>query len=110
MGTSSTRSNGGLLLILRKCCASLPVLGVTALTCFVYYTVVFLVIRDVSWKRRRSTLFHGLLFTWLTFMAMLSYALSIFQDPGTVPRSYVPDIEVNPHQNTLNLHQVMRKV
>jgi hypothetical protein len=93
---------------LRRCSSSLPVLAVTAFVCFVYYTVVFLVIRDESW--RRGTLPHVLLFSWLTLMAMLSYTLSIFRDPGSVPRIYTPDVEERQHQNVQFLHQVKRKV
>jgi hypothetical protein len=93
---------------LRRCSSSLPVVAVSAFVCFVYYTVVFLVIGDESW--RRGTVPHVLLFTGLTLMAMLSYALSILRDPGSVPRTFTPDVEERQHHNPQSLHQAKRKV
>lgn len=86
-------------------CFSLPVLVVLCAVGFVYYTVVFLVIEQGLSVRTSAGLMNSLVFSAFTLMALLSYALAIFRDPGKVPQSYRPDIE----DSQTPLHEVKRK-
>eukprot|EP00250_Pteridium_aquilinum_P007129 c16913_g1_i1 orf=252-1130(+) len=85
----------------RGSCSSAPVVLVGALVAMVYYTVVFVVIEEWLGMRSASGLLNALLFTCLTLMALFSYLLAIFRDPGRVPHSYMPDVEDH--------HEVKRK-
>lgn len=86
--------------------SSPPVLLVIALICLVYYTVVFLVIGEWLGMSSAPGLFNALCFSWITFMAIISYGFCIFRDPGKVPLSYMPDVE----DDRVSLHEVKRKV
>lgn len=89
----------------RRSCASAPVILVGALVATVYYTVVFVVIEEWLGLLSASGLLNTLFFTCLTFMALLSYTLAIFRDPGRIPHSYMPDIE----DDHISVHEVKRK-
>jgi hypothetical protein len=86
--------------------SSPPVLLVIALICFVYYTVVFLVIGEWLGMSSAPGLFNALCFSSITFMAVVNYGFCIFRDPGKVPLSYMPDVE----DDRVSLHEVKRKV
>lgn len=86
-------------------CVSVPVVVVGAVVGLVYYTVVFVVIEEWLGMRSAAGLLNALLFTWFTLMAILSYVLAIFRDPGRVPHSYMPDVE----DDNTPLHEVKRK-
>lgn len=89
----------------RGSCASAFVILVGALIAMVYYTIVFIVIEEWLGMRTASGLLNALIFSCLTLMALLSYLLAIFRDPGRVPLRYLPDVE----DRHTPLHEVKRK-
>ncbi|KAH7287534.1 hypothetical protein KP509_32G060600 [Ceratopteris richardii] len=89
----------------RRSCASAPVILVGILVGTIYYTVVFVVIEEWLGLSSASGLLNAIFFSCLTVMAIISYMLAIFRDPGRIPHSYMPDME----DESTPVHEVKRK-
>lgn len=74
---------------------SVPVISVASLATFVYYVTVFIFLEDCLGLRSFSGSSNALIFSIFAFLCLLSFGVCVLSDPGHVPCSYAPDIEVN---------------
>lgn len=74
---------------------SVPVISVASLATFVYYVTVFIFLEDCLGLWSFSGSSNALIFSIFAFLCLLSFVVCVLSDPGHVPSSYAPDIEVN---------------
>lgn len=72
---------------------SLPIFSVLSLMGFVYYITVFIFIQDWTGLLSSPGLINSLIFTSLASLCLFSFAVCVLTDPGSVPSSYLPDVE-----------------
>ncbi|CAN6471736.1 unnamed protein product [Victoria cruziana] len=84
---------------------SFPVIVVFLVIGFLYYTTVFVVVDDWLGLRTSPGILNAGAFTALALMVVFSYLLAITKDPGSVPSSFVPDIE----DSESPIHEIKRK-
>ncbi|CAL9079197.1 unnamed protein product [Musa textilis] len=70
-----------------------PVLLVISLIGFVYYTTVFIFIDVWLGLGTGPGLLNALIFSWLAFMCLFSFFVTVLTDPGGVPPSFAPETE-----------------
>ncbi|KAG7032983.1 putative protein S-acyltransferase 15, partial [Cucurbita argyrosperma subsp. argyrosperma] len=74
---------------------SVPIFSVLSLIGFVYYITVFIFIEDWIGLFTSPGLISSLIFTYLASLCLFSLAVCVLTDAGTVPSSYLPDVEEN---------------
>lgn len=74
-------------------CISLPVLFVLGTICFVYYTIVFLVIDPWLSLLTVPGVLNAAAFTLWAAMCLSCYWRAVARDPGRVAAQYLPDVE-----------------
>ncbi|XP_022134485.1 probable protein S-acyltransferase 15 isoform X2 [Momordica charantia] len=74
---------------------SVPIFCVFSLMGFVYYITVFIFIEDWTGLLSSPGLLNSLIFTSLASLCLFSFATCVLTDPGSVPSSYLPDVEEN---------------
>lgn len=72
---------------------SIPVMAIFILLGFVYCATVFVFMKDWFGLESSNGLLNALIFTFLAFLCVFSFIVSVVTDPGYVPPSYVPDVE-----------------
>lgn len=72
---------------------SIPIIAMFVLLGFVYYATVFIFMKDWFGLESSNGLLNALIFTFLAFLCVFSFIVSVVTDPGYVPPSYVPDVE-----------------
>eukprot|EP00897_Mesotaenium_endlicherianum_P006463 jgi/Mesen1/5845/ME000298S05111 len=75
-------------------CLSLPVFVVLFLIVYIYITTIFYIIDPWLGLDTAPGLLNAIFYSVWGVMALISYALAICRDPGSVPPLYMPDIEV----------------
>ncbi|XP_042476248.1 probable protein S-acyltransferase 16 [Macadamia integrifolia] len=89
----------------RSCSISLPVLVVLSAIGYLYYTTVFIFIDGWLGLRTSPGLMNAFIFTAMACMCIFNYAVAILRDPGSVPPSFVHDIE----DAQTPIHEIKRK-
>ncbi|KAJ4979411.1 hypothetical protein NE237_010191 [Protea cynaroides] len=84
---------------------SLPVLVVLSAICYIYYTTLFIFIDGWLGLKTSPGLMNALIFTATVCMCVFNYAAAILRDPGSIPPSFVPDIE----DAQTPIHEIKRK-
>ncbi|XP_050209548.2 probable protein S-acyltransferase 15 [Mercurialis annua] len=84
---------------------SIPVFSVFLLMGFVYYATLFIFIEDWVGLQSSAGILNALIFTFMAFLCLFSLFVCVLPDPGHVPSSYVPDVEVNNQNNGLKKQQ-----
>nr|GMC47246.1 probable protein S-acyltransferase 15 [Ipomoea batatas]GMC97167.1 probable protein S-acyltransferase 15 [Ipomoea batatas]GMD32119.1 probable protein S-acyltransferase 15 [Ipomoea batatas]GMD33616.1 probable protein S-acyltransferase 15 [Ipomoea batatas]GMD35347.1 probable protein S-acyltransferase 15 [Ipomoea batatas] len=74
---------------------SIPILSVLFLVGVLYYVTVFIFIDDWLSLQTSAGSLNALIFTFFASLCIFSYFVCVLKDPGTVPSSYVPDVEEN---------------
>lgn len=85
---------------------SLPIIVVMAAIGYLYYATVFVVIDGWLGLRTATGLANAAVFTAVAAVAVATYGVAVVRDPGTVPSSFVPDIE----DTSSPVHEIKRKV
>ncbi|RWW66150.1 hypothetical protein BHE74_00026499 [Ensete ventricosum] len=80
-----------------------PVLLVISLIGFVYYTTVFIFIDDWLGLGTGPGFLNALIFSWLAFMCLFSFFVTVLTDPGSVPPSFAPETE-DPRKDVSEFH------
>ncbi|XP_043698857.1 probable protein S-acyltransferase 16 [Telopea speciosissima] len=88
-----------------SCSISFPVLVVLSAICYLYYTTVFIFIDGWLGLMTSSGILNAFFFTAMACMCIFNYAAAILRDPGSVPPSFVPDIE----DAQTPIHEIKRK-
>ncbi|RWW00752.1 hypothetical protein BHE74_00049231 [Ensete ventricosum] len=85
---------------------TLPIVIVLAAIVYIYSTTVFVVIDGWLGLSTATGIANAGALTALTLMAVVTYGMAVFKDPGRVPASFAPDIE-DPESP---IHEIKRKV
>lgn len=85
---------------------SIPVFSVIVLVGFVYYMTIFVFIEDWIGLQSSAGLLNSLIFTVLASLCVFSFLVCVLADPGAVPSSYLPDVEVLEAQD----HEIKKNV
>lgn len=85
---------------------TLPIIIVLFVIGYLYYATVFVVIDEWLGLTTAAGLTNAILFSIVAVMAVATYGIAIFRDPGRVPFSYMPDIE----DSESPIHEIKRKV
>ncbi|KAH7678123.1 palmitoyltransferase protein [Dioscorea alata] len=84
---------------------TLPIIIVLFVIGYLYYATVFVVIDEWLGLTTAAGLTNAFLFSFVAVMAVATYGIAIFRDPGRVPFSYMPDIE----DSESPIHEIKRK-
>ncbi|CAL9103807.1 unnamed protein product [Musa acuminata var. zebrina] len=84
---------------------TLPIVIVLAAIVYIYCTTVFVVIDGWLGLSTAAGIANAGALTALTLMAVVTYGMAVFKDPGRVPASFAPDIE-DPESP---IHEIKRK-
>nr|CAB3478821.1 unnamed protein product [Digitaria exilis] len=85
---------------------TVPILSVLAAIGYVYYTTVFLAIPAWLGLTTAAGVANAAAFTALAAACVATYAVAVLREPGSVPASFVPDVE----DAGSPIHEIKRKV
>ena len=77
----------------RKGFISFPVLLVLVMMGFVYYTTVFIFMKDWFGLKSSAGILNAFVFSCFALMGFVSFVSCVITDPGHVPSNFVPEIE-----------------
>ncbi|CAH9116048.1 unnamed protein product [Cuscuta europaea] len=72
---------------------SIPIISVLILKGVLYYVTVFIFIEDWMSLQSSAGSLNALIFTFFASLCVFCYFVCVVKDPGSVPSSYVPDVE-----------------
>ncbi|CAH9055246.1 unnamed protein product [Cuscuta epithymum] len=85
-------SSGAAAMKLRRF-LSIPIISVLILKGVLYYVTVFIFIEDWMSLQSSAGSLNALIFTFFASLCVFCYFVCVLKDPGSVPSSYVPDVE-----------------
>lgn len=60
---------------------------------FVFYITIFVFIEDWVGLQSSAGFLNALIFSFFASLCLFSFFVCVLTDPGSVPASYVPDVE-----------------
>ncbi|KAK4754560.1 hypothetical protein SAY87_002664 [Trapa incisa] len=78
---------------------SVPIFSALLMMGFVYYVTVFFFIADWVGLQSSAGSLNAIIFTSLICYCLFSFFVCVLTDPGRVPSSYVPDVEVSDQES-----------
>ncbi|WCJ19267.1 DHHC-type zinc finger family protein [Euphorbia peplus] len=74
---------------------SIPVFSVLIVMILIYYSTIFIIIENWIGLQSSAGCLNALIFTLMASLCLFSFCSCVVTDPGHVPSSYLPDVELN---------------